>query len=186
MWKDDNDYVKCKTTGRNTKLNPNTSLGTCMLQMRKNDYASHWLWRYSDDRKSAKPVTSWRLLSSEKCRRAGLSAAANVSVERAAAILKYSKASVHTDQLKRCYTPKCRNLQSNRRGNLRSRPRDNFYFIFFFFSGQMIPLSTEVSFTVWNQALKRMNGSHKIQTFLAFHWTLYIYLYDQIRYHANR
>jgi len=31
----DNNYIKCKTTGRNTKLNPNTSLGTCMFEMRK-------------------------------------------------------------------------------------------------------------------------------------------------------
>jgi hypothetical protein len=33
--KDDKDYVKCKKTDRNSKLNPNTLLGTCMFQMRK-------------------------------------------------------------------------------------------------------------------------------------------------------
>lgn len=125
----DNDYVKCKTTGRNTKLNPNTSLGTCMFEMRKTPLLHT---DYDGIRLTANLLNLWPVKDCCHLRSAVTQVCQmlpNVSVERAAAIFKHSKASVNTDQLKRSYTPKSRNLQSNRRGNLISCPRDNFFFL---------------------------------------------------------
>lgn len=181
MRKEDNGYVKCKTTGRNTKLNSNTLLGTCMFEMGKTAMLHTG---YDGIRITANLLNLWPIKDCCRLRSVVTQVCQLLPMFRWNSLLPSSG------------IPKRRYIVTSWSGVTPQKARicrvtvagtsDLVHVI------TSLLLRSNDSFKHWSfiyrlkSSAKSKNRNHSIQTYLTSHWTLYIYLYDQTRCHANR